>query len=799
MLNSKAYLYSGIVFACLMGCDGTTSIDKQTLSEDPQEATSVLKEIDEQRVEALLSKMSLEDKVTLVSGMGLNNASLGSQGDFDRVPGTAGYTHAIKSIELQSLALADGPAGLRIWPTREGDDNTYYATAFPVATLVASTWDTHLVETVGKAMGNEVKEYGVDVLLAPGMNIHRNPLNGRNFEYYSEDPLLSGTMAAAMVNGVESNGVGATIKHYIANNQETNRLDLDNVMSERAQREIYLKGFQIALEKANPWAVMSAYNGVNGMPASENGNLLTQVLRDEWGYKGVVMTDWFAGKDPVKQLKAGNDLLMPGMPERTEQIKAALNTGDLSEAELDVNVRRILGMALKSPVQHGYQYSDKPDLASHAKVARAVAAEGVVLLKNENNALPLSSSVKTVGAFGVGAYAFIAGGTGSGDVNKAYTVSLVEGLHNANLQTDQALGDRYQAFRKVESAKLPEKKLFFFPDTPLPEMPIDNQLLRDVVSRTDVGLITLGRSSGEFIDRKKEGDLYLTDQEQLMIKSVADAYHAAGKKVIMILNIGNVVEMASWQDSVDAIILPWQGGQEAGNALTDVLTGKVNPSGKLPTTFPLDYTDVPSSSSKQFPGIEDTAADPVMLLGINWGYPAKVWYEDDIYVGYRYYDTFGVDVAYPFGFGLSYTQFTVSNALKSDSISPSKTLSLPVKVTNTGKRAGKQVVQLYVSAPKGRLIKPAKELRAFAKTVDIPANGSDIVNLTVDLDDLASFDSTRNAWLLEKGEYQLHIATSVSDIAYTISMSLPDEKVVEEVSTELGPVESLNTLRSTLK
>lgn len=792
MKISKQFGLSALAIAVLTSC-GHVPASQQVQPTSAEVVTTAQAENIDTKAQAIIAKMSLDEKARIVSGMGLSMTT-GKQGDFDRVPGTAGYTYGVDSLGLKSIALADGPAGLRIWPTREGDENTYYATAFPIASLVAATWDDSLVEQVGLAMGQEVKEYGVDVLLAPGMNIHRNPLNGRNFEYYSEDPLLSGNMAAAMVNGIEANDVGATIKHYVANNQETSRLDLDSQISERALREIYLKGFEIAVRKSSPWAVMSAYNGVNGTPSSEHSALLTDVLRGEWGYDGVVMTDWFAGKDPVAQLKAGNDLLMPGMPERTQQIKAAINDGRLTEADLDTNVKRIVEMVLKSPTQAGYDYSDKPDLKAHAQVVREVAAQGVVLLKNNDGALPLSQDINNIGAFGVGSYAFIAGGTGSGDVNKAYTVSLVEGLTNADLNVDLELARIYQEFREQEEAQLPKKELFFLPDLPIAEMELDPAMLKKVVARTDVGLITLGRSAGEFIDRNMDADYLLTEAEKKMIASVSEAYHEAGKQVVLVMNIGNVVEMASWQDNVDAIVLPWQGGQEAGNAVTDVLIGKVNPSGRLPTTIPLAYADSPSAGQKRFPGKVNEGAESIKLMGLDWGKPSKVWYEEGIFVGYRYFDTFNVDVAYPFGFGLSYTNFAMQNASTSTQLEVAETLQLPVEVTNTGQVAGKQVVQLFVSAPKGKLIKPAKELKAYAKTAEIAPGKTETITLSVNKADLASYDPSRQSWVLEPGKYEFHVSSSIDHVAYSLSMHIQKEEVVNGGLTALPNSLPLSTI-----
>lgn len=751
----------------------------------------------------ILSQMTLEEKARFVIGTGMagttgDNAVIGSTQML--VPGAAGTTYPLEKYGLPAIVLADGPAGLRIDARRQGDDNTYYCTHFPIGTLLASTWNTELIEEVGKAIGQEVKEYGADVLLAPAVNIMRNPLCGRNFEYYSEDPVVAGKTSAAYIRGVQSNGVGTSIKHFAANNQETNRMNNDAHMTQRALREIYLKAFEIAIKESDPWTVMTSYNYLNGVYTSESKELVTTILRDEWGYKGTVMTDWYGGKDGYKQMWAGNDMLQPGKEEQFHSIVDAVNNGQLSMADLDRNIKRIFNLIEKTPRFQGYEYSNKPDLEAHAAVTRQSATEGMVLLKN-NGALPFTTDIKSVALYGCTSYDFIAGGTGSGNVNHAYVVSLLDGLRNGGYTVSDQLKEAYlkhiDKCKKQIDAEIAQKAkddpknamLLSFMPKPLPEELLFNTSELTVQARrSDVAVITLGRLSGEFIDRSPD-DFELSESERKLIEQVCKVYHKAGKKVVVLLNIGGAIETASWKDLPDAILCAWQAGQEGGNSVVDVLSGKQTPSGKLTMTWPVRFTDV--ASSKNFPIDEDPRIDM-----FNQGQTGTVRnvdyteYEEDIYVGYRYFDSFDVPVSYPFGYGLSYTTFEYSDATIEFN---ENTYTVSVKVKNTGNFDGKEVVELYTAAPDSKQAnKPVKELKAYAKTQLLKPGESATVVMTVKTADLASFDEKASAWVVAGGDYGFLIGSSSKDIRMGLTAQVKEQK--SKASNVLGPKSSMKTL-----
>jgi beta-glucosidase len=778
------------VFAAVLGLLGFTQVN---CSKPPQLGMDSIGKV--------IAAMTLEEKAYFVTGTGMSMPdskksdptpgapAVGQTQSF--VPGAAGTSYEIPRLGIAAMVMADGPAGLRISPTRKDDKSTYYCTAFPVATMLASTWDTDLVYKVGQAMGNEVKEYGVDIQLAPGMNIHRNPLCGRNFEYYSEDPLITGKIAASMVKGVQSKLVWNSIKHFAVNNAETNRNALDTWVTERALREIYLEGFRIAVEEAKPLTVMSSYNLINGVYASESYDLLTKILRDDWGFQGFVMSDWFGGKDPVAQMKAGNDLLMPGTADQAKAILKAVQEKKLDEAVLDANIARILSVVVQSPRFKGYKYSNKPDLKAHAALVRETAADGMVLLKNSGAALPLSSKVKNLAAFGNTSYDIITGGTGSGDVNKAYSVSLVEGLKGAGFTVNEELQNVYGEYIRAAKEKAPKPRPFS-PRLLTAEMPVNSALLSRMASTTDVALITIGRSSGEGFDRKEEGDFDLAPAEKDLIKNVTGAFHAKGKKAIVVLNIGGVIETASWSRMPDAILLAWQGGQETGNSIADVLGGKINPSGRLASTFPVRYQDVPSAN--YFPGVitEPANEKPAgekeedMLSVFRRPKASRVVYEEGIYVGYRYYETFKAPPAYEFGYGLSYTTFEYGN-LSLSSNTFSNNFSATVSVKNTGKVAGKEVVQLYLNAPSTKLDKPIMELKGFAKTKILQPGESQTLQFDITPRNLASFDPASSSWIAEAGKYEVRIGASSRDIRQAASFNLDRDLIVKKESVALVP------------
>ena len=722
-------------------------------------------------IDEVVAAMTLEEKATLLVGSGWGSMTAGSMtaSATALVPGAAGTTRSIERLGIPSTVLADGPAGLRISPRRDNDPNTYFCTGFPVGTVLASMWDTERVEELTTAMGNEVLEYGADVLLAPGMNLHRNPLCGRNFEYFSEDPFLTGKTAAAYINGIQSNGVGVSVKHFAANNQEVNRMENDSRVSQRALRELYLKGFEIAVKEADPWTVMSSYNKLNGEYTQQSHGLLTTVLRDEWGFDGIVMTDWGTKEGTVKAVNAGNDLMEPGMQVEIDRIIAAVKAGEISQEQLDKNVRNMLTYIVKTPRFNKYQYSNKPEIEAHAKLVREAAPEGMVLLEN-NGVLPLQG-VKKVALYGTGSYDFIAGGTGSGNVNKPYIRNVAEGLADNGFEVNQDIQkwyEQYIAYAKTTNNNNGGLSGVLLGEAVIPEMAVNRDYFERMEPQTDIAIFTLSRNAGEGGDRyAKDGDWTITGLEREMIQNLADIYHAAGKKFVVVLNIGGVIETASWKHIPDAILLAWTPGQEGGLAVADILCGKANPSGKLPMTFPISYLDIPSSHNFPYNYKKVQRGEWDFL----WGGAKRqskdvdyTEYKEGIYVGYRYFQTADAPVSYPFGYGKSYTTFEYSKPVVK---ATADGFTATITVKNTGSVAGKEAVQLYVAAPAGGLEKPAFELKGFAKTKTLAPGEAQTLTINVDKYTLASFNEAASAWETAAGTYKVMFGANAMDIRGT--------------------------------
>ena len=753
-------------------------------------------------IDEVLKAMTIEEKAKLMVG-GANNffgAGAVVGGEADLVAGAAGTTPRIERLGIPATVLTDGPAGVRIDPTREGTTQTYYATAFPIGSCLASTWNTELVSKVGEAIGNETKEYRCDVILGPGMNLHRNPLCGRNFEYYSEDPLVTGKIAAAYIKGVQSQGAGVSAKHFAVNSQETDRTAVDERVSQRAARELYLRGFEIAVRESDPWTIMASYNKVNGEFSMGNHDLLTKILREDWGYKGIVMTDWIGirnGLPTINEVHAGNDLMEPGQPAQVQEIIEGVKSGKLSMEDVDRNVRRMLEYIVKTPSFKNYPYTNKPDFEAHAAITRQSAAEGIVLLKN-NGALPWKDGkIKTVALFGENSYDFLSGGTGSGCVHPPYVVDMLTGLKNAGINSSATLTDIYRKYIdyarvKFQAERHPAKwfQTEMMGQQKYPEIGISPIAIDKEVASADAAIITIGRQAGEGIDRDIATEFNLVPEEQALIKDVCNAFHQAGKPVVVIINSGSVIETASWSGYPDAILCAWQPGMEGGNSVADLLTGKVNPSGKLTMTWPLAATDHPST--KGYPGTMD-----FYTYEVTRGYTGQVAgydytnHDEDIYVGYRFFDTFNREVAYPFGFGLSYTTFEFSKPVVKAKGKDAVEVSITVK--NTGAVSGKEVAQVYVQAPKGKLEKPAQELKAFAKTRELQPGESQTLTMTIPVRDLASFDEAGSQWLTEAGNYTFRIGNSSRNLPLSASLTL--KEYTEKVNNALAPKQKLNLLK----
>ena len=762
-------------------------------------------QLNKNNVDEVIKAMTLEEKVDVLIGCGM------AMGEEVKFPGTAGRTRDIPRLGIPSAYMADGPHRLHMTKTRDWDSKTYITTELPSETNVAASFDTEAAYVLGTVIGAEVRDFGLDVLLAPGVNLMRSALCGRNNEYYSEDPVLAGKIAAGYINGIQSQGSGTCLKHFAINNQETNRNNNDSRLSQRAIRELYLKNFEIAVKESNPWSIMTSYNRSQGKYTCEDRDLTETILREEWGWNGLVMSDWNAGKDAVASIKAGNDMLQPGQARQREAILAAAKDGSLDVALIDLSVKRTLEFVLKCHTPNGYVYPNETDLKGHAQVVRQYGAESMVLLKNDDSTLPFNPAAhrsldaahaRHIAFYGCTSYDMVPAAMGFGGTNVGpYIVSMVEAARNAGMAPDMSLAKTYkQHIADKNKENYPNGMPPFSITAPLraAELVPTAEMLAENVKNNDIAVITLGRTSGEGADRKRE-HFFLTQEEKDLFKVVAEAYHKAGKKVIAVLNVCGPIETAAISENADAILCAFEPGQECGNSVMDVLTGKVNPSGRLPMTwqvafgdapadqnFPADYVFDMSAFAKAYSGgsAKDAAeraqreAEPVLVKDVDY-----TEYQEGIYIGYRYFDTFNKAVAFPFGFGLSYTTFDyeiVSSAING------MQCEMEVKVTNTGNVAGKEVVQAYVKAPKGKLDKPSKELKAFGKTRELQPGESQTLILKWSVLDMASFDEKASAWVADKGVYEFMAAAASNNVKCSAQQKLA-KAVTEKVHNAMAP------------
>ena len=685
-------------------------------------------------VRCVVAAMTPEEKAHLVAGV---------QNPVKQ--GASGGTYAIDRLGVPSITVNDGPAGVRY--------NT--SVWYPSVHNLTASWDPALIASVGQSIGEDSLALGIDIVLGPGMNIQKNVLCGRNFEYCSEDPILTALMSAAYVDGMQSSGAGACVKHYAANNQETARGSTSANVTERALREIYLKAFGMVVSDAAPLTVMSSYNCLNGEHTSVKKELLTDILRGEFGFEGFVMSDWGAAGSMAEKVMAGNDVNMPGNETDPADVLAALQSGAITDTALDACCYHILTVVAQSPTYKGLKMNTRVNSKDHNKLAASAAADTIILLQNTDAALPLSKDT-SVAVFGNGAYKTVFGGAGSGSVSPNTSMNIMDGLRRSDSLT--VCNGNNNPFKNCDyhDALDPSK-----------DIPVTEAYAKEMADTADVALIVISRGSTEGQDRSNlKGDFLLNDTEADMIDRVSAAFRAKGKKVVAVLNMGSPMEVVSWRDKVDAILYVGYAGQGTGTALARVLSGEVNPSAKTAMTWPVDYGSTPAAD--YFPG---SAVD--------------VTYYEDIYVGYRYYETFGVDVAYPFGYGLSYTTFQYNEfSVKQN---PDGGLTATVTVTNTGDVAGREVVQLYVSKPETLQEQAKLELCGFGKTGLLGAGESETLTITVRTEALMTYDTENSRWVLDQGEYTLSVGASVADLKDGTTWTADTLTVVQDVENRCVP------------
>jgi len=662
-----------------------------------------------ENIRRILEQLTLEEKAWMISG----------GGDF-------WHTRAIPRLGIPSLTLHDGPHGLRKTEPKSGQsglENSYPATSYPSLSAVACSFDRDLVFELGQALGAEAKAAGVDVLLAPGVNIKRHPLCGRNFEYFSEDPLVAGELASAYISGVQSQGTAVSLKHFAANNQEFARMINSSVIDERALREIYLKPFEIVIRKAQPWTVMSSYNKLNGTYASQHTALLTKIARQEWGFEGLFMTDWGGMNDRASAIPAGTDLEMPPTGQfGVDRILEGVKSGRIAENDLNRAVGKLLELIGKVRGEH------EPEKIWQATdfdaIAKKVALESAVLLKNEEDILPLQADLK-VAVIGAMAEKPHYQGVGSSRVNPRRMVSFVDALREENLDWPYARG---YALSGKESAQLEQEAL-------------------ELCRGKDAVLFFAGLGDTEEAESYDRQHLDLPAEQNGLIDRIA----SENPNVVVVLHAGSPVRLP-WLGKVKAVLLMGLAGQMGGAAALDLLMGRANPCGKLAETWPLALEDTPAYGQ--------------------FGKRFNTLYRESVFVGYPYYQTFARQVQFPFGFGLSYTNFEIDNLeISQPSLAPGETLEVSVRLSNTGSRVGKEVLQLYVSPPASAIFRPQKELKAFAK-VELEPGESRTVHFKLEHSDFAYWNARVHAWHCEAGEYRLLLGTSAAETPLEVTVAL---------------------------
>ncbi len=708
-----------------------------------------LVQLSEDSVDLVIDAMTLEEKAALVVSLPAERAM-------------AANTYSIERLGVPSIQFADGPAGLRLDIATIG---------YPTGTTLASTWNNATVQKITEYLADDCDTFGVEILLAPGLNIQKEIFGGRNFEYFSEDPYLTGMLASAYTLGLQSKGIGVSLKHYAANNQETARGVVSSKVTERALRELYLKAFDYAVENSDPYTVMTSYNKINGKYTSTRGDLIS-ILRDEFGFDGCVLSDWEASGSRDGMIKAGNDMYCGSRDVATDvqEIIRLVRTKNIKIENLDSCCKNVLELVVRTGADFSQQRFPGRARNRSEKVTavRAAGAEGMVLLKNEGNTLPINNT--SVAVFGNASYVTEHGGYGAGSVVVAGVISVYNGLKNAEGITVNAdVAALYSGCRKHPHVLTPEAN----PTNDELEVVITRDIAKKAAEESEYAIFTVSRMTMEGADHTdRRGDFRLNVVEEEALTYISEEFHAKGKKVIVLINTGNPIEVASWRDMADAIIYIGLPGEQVGNSAADVLTGAVNPSGKLTSTWPVSYSDTPCS--EYFPGNT-----------------TETVYYDDIYVGYRYYKTFNVETAYEFGYGLSYTTFEYSDFTVNEG---NDGITLSVKVKNTGSVAGSEVVQFYVTKPDGKNEHPVAELVGYGKTSILEAGSEETITVTVTDKELMTYVTSDSAWIVEKGEYKFSVGASVDDIKFDKSVTKAAETLVLDTENACEPLESFDII-----